>query len=147
MLAGTFNNFHNFELPMEKTTGGWQLRHTLGGGNYEYSFIIDGKWIADPDNPLLINNHSYLVVEPNFTFRLKGYADAGKVYLSGDFDSWSPNTLLMKREGDEWVCSVHLSAGKHLYKFIIDGNWIIDPANPLWEQNQMHTGNSIVWMD
>jgi len=147
MLEGSFNNWRNYELPMHKTAGGWQLPYTLGGGNYEYDFIIDGKRIADPVNPLLINNHSYLVVEPNFTFRLKGHANAGKVYLSGDFDNWSPNTLAMKKEGDEWVCSIHLSAGKHLYKFIIDGNWIIDPDNPLWEQNQMHTGNSIVWMD
>ena len=91
-------------------------------------------------------NHSYLVVEPNFTFRLKGHSDAGNVYLSGDFDDWSPNTLAMKKEGGEWVCSVHLSAGKHLYKFIVDGKWIIDPDNALWEQNQMHTGNSIVWI-
>ena len=146
MLAGSFNNWHDYESPMHKTATGWQLPYTLGGGNYEYGFIIDGKRIADPANPLLINNHSYLVVEPNFTFRLKGHADAGKVYLSGDFDDWSPNTLAMKKEGDEWVCSIHLSAGKHLYKFIIDGNWIIDPANPLWERNEQRTGNSIVWM-
>jgi len=147
MLAGSFNNWHNYELPMHKTASGWELQYTLGGGNYEYGFIIDGKRIADPANPVPIDNHSYLVVEPNFTFHLKGYADASKVYLSGDFDSWSPNTLVMKKEGGEWVCSIHLSAGKHLYKFIIDGQWIIDPANPLWEQNQMGTGNSIIWMN
>jgi 1,4-alpha-glucan branching enzyme len=147
MLAGSFNNWHNYELPMHRTAGGWQLPYTLGGGNYEYGFIIDGKEIPDPANPLRVNNRSYLVVETNFTFRLKGYAGAGKVYLWGDFDDWSSNTLAMKREGDEWVCSVHLSAGKHFYKFIIDGKWIIDPANPLWEQNQQGTGNSIVWVD
>ncbi|HEY4148059.1 MAG TPA: glycogen-binding domain-containing protein, partial [Chitinophagaceae bacterium] len=92
-------------------------------------------------------NHSYLVVEPNFTFRLKGHAGAHKVFLAGDFDDWSNNSLAMKKEGDEWVYSVHLSAGKHLYKFIVDDIWVIDPSNPLWEQNEQNTGNSIVWID
>ena len=148
MLATSFNNWYKYELPMHKTASGWQLPYTLGSGDYEYGFIVDGREIADPANPLRINNHSYLVAGPNFTFRLKGHADATQVYLSGDFDDWSTNTLAMKKEGDEWVCSVHLSAGKHLYKFIIDGNWIIDPANPLWERNQQGTGiRSYGWIE
>ena len=53
----------------------------------------------------------------------------------------------MKHEGDEWVFRVHLSAGKHLYKLIVDGKWIIDPYNKLWEQNEYGTGNSIIWTD
>ena len=53
----------------------------------------------------------------------------------------------MKKEGDEWVFPVHLSVGKHLYKFIVDGEWIKDPLNKLWEQNEHRTDNSIVWID
>jgi hypothetical protein len=147
MLVGSFNNWHKYELPMQKTAGGWQLPYTLGSGNYAYGFIVDGRPVADPANPLRVDNHSYMVIGPNFTFRLKGFPNAGKVYLSGDFDDWSPNTLAMRKEGDEWVCSVHLSAGKHLYKYIVDGDWIVDPANPLWEQNAQGTGNSILWMN
>jgi hypothetical protein len=147
ILTGSFNNWRNNELPMNKTATGWQLPYTLGGGNYEYGFIIDNKLVTDPTNPLTVKNHSYLVVAPNFTFRLKKHADAKTVYLSGDFDEWSPNTLVMKKEGNDWVFSVHLSVGKHLYKFIVDGKWIIDPTNPLWEQNEYGNGNSIVWVE
>jgi len=53
----------------------------------------------------------------------------------------------MKRDGNDWVFSVHLFAGKHLYKFIVDGSWIIDPSNKLWEENEYGTGNSILWID
>jgi Glycogen recognition site of AMP-activated protein kinase len=53
----------------------------------------------------------------------------------------------MKRVGDEWIFNVHLYPGKHLYKFIVDGKWILDPGNKLWEQNEDNTGNSVVWME
>ena len=52
----------------------------------------------------------------------------------------------MKRIGEEWVFSVHLSIGKHLYKFIVDGKWMIDPGNPLWEDNEYGTNNSVIWI-
>ena len=89
----------------------------------------------------------YFVIEPNHTFRLKGHAGAREVYLAGDFNAWSPNTFAMRREGDEWVFAAHLSPGKHLYKFVVDGNWIIDPGNKLWEQNDPGTGNSVIWIE
>ena len=53
----------------------------------------------------------------------------------------------MKREGDEWIITVHLYPGKHLYKFVVDGQWIIDPGNKLWEQNENGSGNSVLWLD
>ena len=52
----------------------------------------------------------------------------------------------MKKEGDAWIFPVHLSVGKHLYKFIVDDKWMNDPGNPLWEQNEYGTGNSIIWI-
>jgi hypothetical protein len=152
VLSGSFNHWRKNELLMERTSTGWRLAYTMGPGNYEYRFIVDGQWITDPQNPMVLREgnritNSYLIIAPNYTFRLKGNAGAHKVFLSGDFVGWSPNTLAMQRQGDEWVCTVHLSAGKHLYKFIVDGNWIIDPANKIWEQNEQGTGNSIVWID
>ena len=54
----------------------------------------------------------------------------------------------MQRKGDDWVISLRLKQGKYLYKFIINNdNWIRDPGNPLWEQNQENTGNSVLWID
>ena len=137
---------------MQKTKDGWQLPYVIGAGNYEYKFIVDGNWIIDPANPLTVDNeegtkNSYLIVDPNYTFRLKGYADAKSVFLAGDFNNWSPATLVMKKDGNDWVFSVHLFTGKHRYKFIVDGNWIIDPSNKLWEENEYGTGNSVIWIN
>jgi 1,4-alpha-glucan branching enzyme len=152
-LVGTFNGWQTYDLLMHKTTQGWELPYTLGPGNYQYRFVVDGKWIEDPANPLFVYNqphhvaNAFLVIQPNYTFRLEGYSDARSVYLAGEFNDWSPNSLRMTREGNAWLCNVHLSVGKHLYKFIVDGHWIKDPANPLWEENEFGTDNSVIWME
>lgn len=148
-LAGSFNNWRTNELYLTKTADGWESRYALGPGNYEYKFIVDNKWMSDPENPLTADNkmgNSFLIIEPNYTFRLKNYAKAKAVYLAGDFNSFSPNSFLMRRDGDDWVFTVHLSIGKHRYKFVVDGKWILDPGNKLWEQNEYGTGNSILWI-
>lgn len=150
MLTGSFNGWRREELFMKKTDSGWVLPYTLGPGNYEYRFIVDQTEITDPANPLLTSTkkkdaNSFLILEPNYTFRLKGYPDAKNVFLAGDFNNFSPNSLAMKHEADEWVFTVHLTRGKHLYKFIVDGQWMRDPQNKLWEQNQYATGDSVIW--
>ena len=68
------------------------------------------------------------------------------VEWAGDFNGWDPKAYAMKKQGDDWIFPVHLSVGKHLYKFIVDGKWMNDPANPLWEQNEYETGNSVLWV-
>ena len=149
LLTGSFNYWRKDELYMQKTASGWEFPYTLSPGNYEYRFIVDGKEIIDPDNDFTVNNYdhknSYLVLEPNYTFRLKGYPNAKQVFLGADFNNFIHNFLAMNKEGDDWVVTVHLTNGKHIYKFIVDGNWIRDPANELWEQNRFGTGDSVLW--
>ncbi|MFT3912312.1 MAG: glycogen-binding domain-containing protein [Ferruginibacter sp.] len=152
ILTGSFNGWRKDELFMNKTATGWELLYTLGKGNYEYRFVVDATEIMDPANPVATNNgrkngNSVLVLGANHTFRLKGFEDAGKVVLAGDFNSFNENAFLMHKEGNEWICAVYLSPGKHLYKFVVDNKWIIDPANKLWEQNEYGTGNSVIWVD
>jgi hypothetical protein len=66
----------------------------------------------------------------NTTFRLKGHGDASIVTLAGSFNNWNQSQLVCGRENDEWVCRVDLEPGYHTYKFIVDGNWALDPDNP-----------------
>lgn len=148
-LSGSFNNWRRDELLMNKLNDGWELPYVLGPGNHEYVFIVDGKAIADPAgiNMTSDDKSSSLVLSPNHIFRLKGFDDAKKIYIAGDFNNWAPASLLMKKMDGEWIMPVHLSPGKHLYKFIVDGKWIIDPDNKLWEQNEHDTGNSVIWVE
>jgi serine/threonine protein kinase len=51
-VAGTFNNWSPTEAPMHKKANGqWATTVRLPAGRYLYKLIVDGKWIADPDNP------------------------------------------------------------------------------------------------
>lgn len=69
------------------------------------------------------------------TFRLKGYTSAKNIVVAGGFNDWSTSTAKMKRVGNEWVVETEAEQGKHLYKFVVDGQWILDPANKqtAWE--------------
>ena len=64
------------------------------------------------------------------TFRLKGFENAKAVYLSGDFNGWSPRSISMKKAANQWVAEIEIEPGEHEYKFIVDGTWITDPKNP-----------------
>lgn len=151
-LAGNFNDWKPNELLMQQTADGWKISYALGAGNYQYKFIVDGNWITDPANPVVVNDgkgnqNSVLVIDPNYSFKLKGFANAKKVTLAGDFNDWSPEGLKMQRKGDTWVFPVYLGRGKHLYKFVVDGKWIIDPANPDWETDEKGFNNSVLWVE
>ena len=65
----------------------------------------------------------------NTTFRLKGHEDAFVVVLSGSFNAWNQSQLVFGREGGEWVCRIDLDPGVYQYKFIVDGDWLLDPSN------------------
>ena len=94
VLSGSFNKWRKDELYMKKTAKGWELPYTLGPGNYQYRFIVDDKWVSQPATIDRAGN-DYFIIQPNYTFRLKGFGNAGKVFLAGDFNNWSPNTFLM----------------------------------------------------
>jgi hypothetical protein len=80
----------------------------------------------------------------NTTFKLKGYPDASIVALSGSFNNWNQSQFIFGREGDEWICRIDLEPGKHAYKFIVDGNWLLDPANPNSEDDDYGVKNSVI---
>jgi beta-lactamase regulating signal transducer with metallopeptidase domain len=80
----------------------------------------------------------------NYTFRLKGYEDAKIVAVAGTFNNWNQSQLLFAREGDEWVCRVNLPPGTHQYKFIVDGDWLPDPANPKIVHDERGIRNSLL---
>lgn len=83
-------------------------------------------------------------LQGNTTFRLKGYPDAKIVNLAGTFNDWKPAAIVCGRENAEWICRVELKPGKYLYKFIVDGNWIIDPANSTTEADGQGNTNSVL---
>ncbi len=151
VLTGSFNGWSTNELVMNKTADGWEIPYVLGAGNYEYKFIVDGRWMTDPQNPVHTGSGDYMnsciVFKPNYTFTLSQFTDAKQVIVTGSFNGWREDSYLMIKKDEIWTYPVLLKPGKYTYKFIVDGQWLIDPANELWEENEHGTGNSVLWID
>jgi hypothetical protein len=61
---------------------------------------------------------------------LQGFAEAREVSVAGSFNFWSPRTNPLVRQGNAWVGELMVEPGEHTYKFVVDGKWLKDPANP-----------------
>lgn len=151
VLTGSFNRWNTTELVMHKTSDGWQLPYVVPAGNYEYKFIVDGIWMTDPANPFFTGSgdyeNSFIALKANHIFELNQHQDAKTVIVTGSFNGWSTRDYRMVRQGGKWIMPVSLNPGKYTYKFLIDGKWITDPANILYEENEFGTGNSVLWID
>ncbi|MEZ4799628.1 MAG: glycogen-binding domain-containing protein [Flavobacteriales bacterium] len=51
IVTGSFNNWNEQSLKMNRTEVGWSLPFYLNPGKISYKFLVDGKWIEDPGNP------------------------------------------------------------------------------------------------
>lgn len=83
-------------------------------------------------------------VKGGTTFRLKGHADASVVVLTGTFVNWSQSQLLFAREEGGWVCRIDLDPGVYQYKFIVDGDWLLDPSNPDTAEDEAGNVNNVI---
>lgn len=151
ILTGSFNNWSRNELLMKKTQNGWELPYVVAPGNYEYKFIVDGKWMPDHENPFTIGKGEYtnslIALKANYIFELDGFENAKSVIVTGNFNGWNPDGYKMSRENGKWILPLNLRPGKYIYKFIVDGKWILDPANKLYEGNEYGTDNSVLWIE
>lgn len=150
LLAGTFNGWNPVGLVMNKTADGWELPYVLRPGNYEYKFIVEGQWTLDRTAPIMDDGkgeqNNFVACQANYTFRLKGRANARYVTVTGNFNNWLEPGYPLQRTADGWELNVYLPQGKTTYKFVVDGEWLRDPDNQLWEENEYRTGNSVVWI-
>ena len=81
-------------------------------------------------------------VAVSFAFRKP---EAKQVFVSGDFNGWSLNASPMRRHEDGcWETTVAVVPGQHQYKFIVDGEWIADPAAQKNVPNDRGSLNSVL---
>lgn len=148
ILAGSFNKWDEQVFKMKKTSWGWELVLNMRPDVYQYRFIVDGRWMEDPNNSNKVKNefHEYnsvLDIKAYTTFKLKGYTDAQLVILAGSFNNWNAHELVMRKMDYGWKYVLPLSGGKHHYKFIVDGQWIVDPENSVKEYDGSGHINSV----
>ena len=69
-----------------------------------------------------------------------------EVFLSGSFNNWDEKGKKMKDANGkgEYAAMLYLPKGQHEYKYIINGEWHVDPDCPKWVQNECGTLNSLI---
>ena len=71
---------------------------------------------------------------------------AQKVSLVGDFNDWdqSKTPMIRSAHGGLWSVAVPLSAGRHVYSFVVDGSsWSADPSAPFAPDDGFGHANSV----
>ncbi len=144
-VAGEFSNWKT--LPMAKdASGSWTKTLRLKAGRYGYKLVVDGEWKLDPKNParktvndiedsaITVGNVSATPASAaDETATTFAYTDdkAKTVFVAGQFNDWSATANPLKKdETGLWTVTIPLKAGKQTYKFVVDGDWRIDPTNP-----------------
>ena len=125
-------------------SGNWKFSTTLAPGRYKFKYVIDGgdRWAADPAQPASPDGNSIIEVKGtgsapvatsgggNATFT---YADpmAKAIFVAGQFNNWSPTANPLKKDDTGiWTASISVKPGKYQYKFVVDGDWRLDPTCP-----------------
>jgi 5'-AMP-activated protein kinase regulatory beta subunit len=74
-------------------------------------------------------------------------AEAGsKVFVAGTFNEWDPTKNPMKDNPNsgKFVTTMLLPAGRHEYKFVVNGEWRVDPKCSEWTPNDCGSLNSVL---
>lgn len=77
-------------------------------------------------------------------FRFEGKPDAKAVYVAGEFNGWDPAVDRMVKRNGGFSKKVRLAPGKHQFKFVVDGEWVADPAAEEQVENAFGSVNSVV---
>jgi 1,4-alpha-glucan branching enzyme len=56
-ISGDFNGWsQDPQCRMQAHNGRWLRTFNLSPGRYHYRFVVDGRWLEDPENPLKETN-------------------------------------------------------------------------------------------
>lgn len=79
------------------------------------------------------------------TFELD--AEVGSsVSVAGSFNNWDPSASPMVDNpgGGKYSTVLKLSPGRYEYKFVVNGEWLVDPKCPDWAPNNCGSLNSVL---
>jgi beta-lactamase regulating signal transducer with metallopeptidase domain len=129
------------ELSLADTYSQFRFTCIQGGGGRIIGLKIDSWNSGITARKLTLPPPS---LKGNATFNLSGYPNASIVAVAGSFNNWNQSQLLFTRVDGEWVCKISLPPGKYEYKFIVDGNWLVDPRNPKTKYDDRGNENSVL---
>lgn len=108
--------------------------------------ILEKYQQLDPADQQISHLYAQLLSPPtgNVQVRSKSFPQAKLVTIAGSFNDWQPFYTLMYPENGVWAVKLNLASGKYTYKFVVDGNWTLDPDNPEKEDDGNGNTNSVL---
>jgi 5'-AMP-activated protein kinase regulatory beta subunit len=81
------------------------------------------------------------------TFRVVA-APGSEVFVAGTFNDWNPKEHALHDNPDSghYAGTLVVPTGRHEYKFIINGDWRVDPNSSEWVPNGQGSLNSVIKM-
>jgi chromosome partitioning protein len=70
--------------------------------------------------------------------------NAFEVQIAGEFNDWTPERTPMEPKGRIWRAVLQLAPGRYRYRYVVDGQWLPDPLNPLFEPSQFAGDDSLI---
>ena len=69
-----------------------------------------------------------------------------RVFLASDFNGWNPEAkqLLDAANDGNYTVRCLVLPGRHEYKFVVNGEWILDPANQNRSCNERGDWNNVI---
>ncbi len=114
-------------ITVTKATEGlpWLSTLDLGFGKHHYNILVRRSREAD------------VVI----AFDPKGKTFE-KVQVAGEINGWNPENGPMTLQDGKWQIPMRLNPGRYQYQLVIDGKWMLDPANPIKVSNGIGGVNS-----
>ena len=69
-----------------------------------------------------------------------------EVYLAGDFNNWSESATPMKEKSGVYEVTINLKNGEYAYKYIVDGQWIVDESSEEFVDDGFGGRNSLLFV-
>ena len=68
-----------------------------------------------------------------------------EVFVAGSFNNWDPKKNPMRDNPDSghYKTKLVLPSGRYEYKFVVNGEWCVDPNCSEWAPNDQGTLNSV----
>ena len=102
---------------------------------------------TDPRAAVVTTNTASTVDREIVRFELSA-PKASRVALVGSFNEWNPVATPLVRDPatGNWVVSLRLPPGRHVYAFVVDGDVTADPAAPRAADDDFGSANSVVFV-
>jgi glycosidase len=133
------------------TTGNYTAGFDPANFQFHLQLKPDASGLVDvpfeiPGSPLKGVLTLAVAKRPSQLFSYSPGKPVGKVSVAGSFNGWSKDKNAMGGPDANGVysASVEVGPGTYQYKFLVDGEWILDPANPEKISDNFGGFNSVV---